>query len=166
MENKIPEEQQTPIIPVIINWMDADKNPPPEINTEDKYDLEDKVSKTVLTISDYGTRWARFYHRSGNWQFDGVHSGKKLKPKYWAYLTLPDEKPEVSPRIFTENDVYENITEFVRLFATYDYPNMTKEESLKDIKSLWKHMIVSEVKPEEIPDWNQFNHNLKPNNPI
>ena len=48
---------------------------------------------------------------------------------------------DVSTRTFTEDDVYNNIAEFVRLYATYDYPEMTKEETLKDIKELWSELI-------------------------
>jgi hypothetical protein len=47
----------------------------------------------------------------------------------------------VSTRTFTEDDVYNNIAEFVRLYSTYDYPDMTKEETLKDIKELWSELI-------------------------
>jgi len=47
----------------------------------------------------------------------------------------------VSKRTFTEDDVYNNIAEFVMLYATYDYPSMTKEETIKDIKELWDKLI-------------------------
>ena len=75
-------------IPVVINWVFAEGNPP-EIDQDDKWNKEDRISKEVLTISDYGLKWGRFYHRSGNWSIDGILSGKKLMPKYWAYVVSP-----------------------------------------------------------------------------
>ena len=57
--------------------------------------------------------------------------------KYEEALSIAN----VSKRTFTEDDVYNNIAEFVMLYATYDYPSMTKEETIKDIKELWDKLI-------------------------
>jgi len=84
------QETQNPQlnIPVVMHWVLAENNPP-EIDQDDKWNKEGKISKEVLTISEYGIRWGRFYHRSGNWTLDGILSGKKLQPQYWAYVVLP-----------------------------------------------------------------------------
>lgn len=73
---------------VVINWIFAEGNPP-EIDQDDIWNKEDEVSKTVLSISEYGVKFAKFYHRSGNWSIEGIISSKKQMPKYWAYVVLP-----------------------------------------------------------------------------
>lgn len=75
-------------IPVVMHWVFAENNPP-EIDETDKWNKEDRISKDVLTISEYGLKWGRFYHRSGNWSIDGILTGKKIMPQYWAYVVLP-----------------------------------------------------------------------------
>jgi len=42
-----------------------------------------------------------------------------------------------SKNSFSKEDVYNNIVGFIRLYNTEDFPDLTEEEALKEVKELW-----------------------------
>jgi len=38
---------------------------------------------------------------------------------------------------YTKEDIYKNIVGFIRLYNTEDFPDLTEEEVLKEVKYLW-----------------------------
>jgi hypothetical protein len=114
-------------------------------------DFFDTVKFTILISHGFKNNKTIFmpsYENSSGHNFDyNIYYDTRSKARTAAiekaneiYNKQTSNKQVSNKHTFTEDDVYNNIAEFVRLYATQDYPDMTKEETLKDIKELWVNL--------------------------
>jgi len=62
----------------------------PEIDQDDKWNSEYKITKDVLTYSkEWGMRFGRYHYPSEHWTVDGVTSSRGVNVDCWALVKPP-----------------------------------------------------------------------------
>lgn len=79
-----------------MKWIQSEKEKPP-VSAIDKWDKEYKISGEVITFSDFGIRFGKYYHLSDHWSIQGVTSSNGINVTHWMIMpTAPDESPSSS----------------------------------------------------------------------
>lgn len=74
-----------------MRWVSASERMP-DIDTSDKWNNDNKITKDVVCWSkEWGRRFGRYYYNSGRWSIDGVLSSNQIVIEYWVDLTNPSE---------------------------------------------------------------------------
>lgn len=62
----------------------------PEIDTSDKWNSDNKITKDVLCWSkEWGMRFGRYFYSAGFWTINGVTSSNGVIVEYWMDVTPP-----------------------------------------------------------------------------
>lgn len=76
-----------------MEWIHATNKLPP-IDELDQWDMENKISKYVLTYSKkWGMRFGRYFYNTNNWQINGVTSSEGVNVDYWIEIKEPFINP-------------------------------------------------------------------------
>lgn len=69
----------------VTNWISVKDELPP-LDDKDLWNLEHGISKLVLTKSEHGFRFGRFYKESNKWHIEGVMSTNGVKVTDWQII--------------------------------------------------------------------------------
>ena len=123
-----------------MRWVSASERMP-DIDTSDKWNNDNKITKDVVCWSkEWGRRFGRYYYNSGRWSIDGVLSSNQIVIEYWVDLTNPSES---SPAGAAEgaSEGMAGAVKFAKFLADNDYrPGSGNKHWFK-----WNGMEVDET---------------------